>query len=253
LRHVWDVSLLTPGGKTSFLYEAQISCVVSAIDEWRWVAYGFADSYFDGENTTQDDGDMTYEYHADPDPRNPEKAREFFLKVLRSRVKEIGQEWEEVVRNVEKTFFKFARVRALSFFLVGETDDHVLTKVQSYETRRARPPALSTWREEHCERDADTIREHLQWIGLALSILTEILEVLPKTRNAWAKFEQHHLADFQALAETSSFAPTISTIRRTFRRLESLGERFDSMAKRGRAMQQEVGLLFDSSTTDFSV
>ncbi|KAK5547608.1 hypothetical protein LTR23_002361 [Exophiala sp. CCFEE 6169] len=128
MRHVRDVSLLNSAGETSFLYEAQISCVVSGIDEWRWVGYCFVDSYFDGENTTQDDGDMTYEYHADPDPRNIDTARKFFMKVLRIRVKQITVEWEGVVRNVEKSFRKFARVRALSFYLVEEADDHMLTK-----------------------------------------------------------------------------------------------------------------------------
>nr|KAK5440177.1 hypothetical protein LTR18_008114 [Exophiala xenobiotica] len=240
LRHVRDVSLLDSEGKTSFLYEAQISCVFSGIEEWRWVAYCFADSYFDGENTTQDDGYMPYEYHADPDPRNIDNAREFFLNVLQIRVKQIGQEWEEVVRNVEKSFRKFCRVRALSFFLVEEANDHMLTKAQSHEKRWIKPAARSTSREEQCKEYGDTVRKHIQWVGRALPILTGVLEVLSKTRNAWAEFEQHHLVNFQGSTKKSSFAPTIITIRMTFQRLDSLGKDLDSMAKRCRRIQKEL-------------
>jgi hypothetical protein len=125
LRWFRDVSHLDFEGKNSYLYKAQISCVISGIDEWRWVAYCFADSYFDGENTTQEEFAGLDQYGV---IGGPDKAREFFLSVLLSRVKQITHEWEIVVRNVEKSFRKFYGVRALSSFLVEEADDHMLTK-----------------------------------------------------------------------------------------------------------------------------
>ncbi|KAJ9500399.1 hypothetical protein H2202_004194 [Exophiala xenobiotica] len=243
LRHVRDVSLLNSDGETSFLYEAQISCVVAGIDDWRWVAYCFVDSYFDGENTTQDDGDMFSGYDGFGQYGvigGPDKARLFFLNFLRIRVRLITDEWEEVVRNVEKSFRKFAWVRVLSFFLVEEADDHMLTKAQSHQTRRARPPALSTSREEHWEKNADTTRESLEWVGSTISIFTELSEALSKTCNTWSKFEQHHLADFQGLAETSWFIRTISEVRRMFEMLESTKATVDAMAKRAGFMQREL-------------
>ena len=127
LRHVRDVSILDFEGRSSFLYEAQISCVISGFDERRWVAYGFVDSYFDGEdgeNARNCDGQdpFGYAYAATGDPPNPpESARDFFLYVLEIRAKQIGQEWEMVFNNVHKGFRKYAKVRALSLFLVKKS------------------------------------------------------------------------------------------------------------------------------------
>jgi hypothetical protein len=114
------VSLLNPGGKPAYLYEAQVSCVVSAIDEWRWVAYGFVDAYFDGENGENGrkyDEDMSngirtgpFEYGNVEADKPPVEAREFFCKVLQHRSKQISKEWEEVLRNVEKSFRRYCSV-----------------------------------------------------------------------------------------------------------------------------------------------
>ncbi|KIX00328.1 uncharacterized protein Z518_10467 [Rhinocladiella mackenziei CBS 650.93] len=122
LRHVKDVSLLNCecDGSKAFIYEAQISCVLAGFDEWRWVAYCFVDSYYDGE-----DGETVLQYHrdrmngmhADPlehgnaDAEKPiEKAREFFLKVFRIRIDQVKSEWELVVDKVNKSIRKYEQV-----------------------------------------------------------------------------------------------------------------------------------------------
>jgi hypothetical protein len=93
---------------------------VSAIDEWKWAAYGFVDSYFDGENGENSrtyDEDISngihtgpFEYGITEADKPPVKARDFFCKVLRIRVKQISQEWEEVLRNLEKSFRRYSSV-----------------------------------------------------------------------------------------------------------------------------------------------
>jgi hypothetical protein len=49
LRKTQNVSFLNwkNPDRSGFLYEAQISCVVSGRDQYRWLAYCFVDNYFD--------------------------------------------------------------------------------------------------------------------------------------------------------------------------------------------------------------
>jgi len=126
LRQSRDVSFLNwkNSGSSSFLYEAQISCLVSGTDEWRWVAYGFIDNYFDSE----DDGKETVQqYHndsideegmrADPltfgtcDSEKPIwNPRVYFLVVLKARLHQVKNEWQQVVAKVEESIWEYINV-----------------------------------------------------------------------------------------------------------------------------------------------
>jgi hypothetical protein len=55
LRQSRDVSFLDwdSSGSSSFLYEAQISCVIAGMDEWRWVAYCFVDTFFESDEAKE--------------------------------------------------------------------------------------------------------------------------------------------------------------------------------------------------------
>jgi len=96
------------------LYEAQMSVVVTGIDHWVWVAYGFFDTYFESK-------DMVAWYdqlsgtrgrrkgRADPlaagliDADKPIwTPREYFFKVLEIRMNQVLREWNGIFLWVEK-------------------------------------------------------------------------------------------------------------------------------------------------------
>ncbi|KAK5554436.1 hypothetical protein LTR46_007634 [Exophiala xenobiotica] len=228
LRQRRDVSLLQPEGKHAYLYEAQISCVVSAIDEWKWVAYGFVDSYFDdenGENSRTYDQDTLngihtgpFEYGITEADKPPAKARDFFCKVLRIRLKQISQEWEEVLRNLEKSFSGY---------------------YSSHENRRKKPTAQNSADEEAIGKYGKELQDALDWVGRTSSILSELLAMLQKTHTAWRTFKREHLDIFQDRASASR-ACQLSAIEATFARLEAISQDIESMDKRRRGIQKEL-------------
>lgn len=126
LRQSWNVSFLdwTSSEPSSFLYEAQISCLVAGTDKWKWVAYGFVDNYFEAE---EDGKETVQQYHQDSldedgmrvDPLtfgncelekpiwNP---RVYFLMVLKMRLRQVKNEWQQVVAKVVESIRDYIRV-----------------------------------------------------------------------------------------------------------------------------------------------
>ena len=125
-RQSQDVSFLNwESSVSNFLYEAQISCLISGTDDWRWVAYCFVDTYFDA-----DEGKETVEaYHeiseagevifaADPLTFGTSDAnmsmqtpREHFLLVFRIRMFQVKREWEQVVAKIQQSIREYVQVR----------------------------------------------------------------------------------------------------------------------------------------------
>ncbi len=261
LRHHRDVSFLNCEGGKAFLYEAQISFVLAGIDEWRWVAYCFVDSYFDedGENAAQYHKDVSDGSHTDPfeygvADKHTEQASEFFLKVFRIRTKQIMQEWERVVRNVEASIRQHARVSLLRISIIWLRDFckcplvktpqeqgrySSLTRFQSHEKRPTESPGPSA-ADGVIEAYSDEIQKSLNWVGKALSVLTELSEVLDKTSDAWDNFRRFQVVKLQLLSSASRTGPSLSTIRTSFLRLELLKKTAEFMAKRCSTMKQEV-------------
>jgi hypothetical protein len=134
LRQSQDVSFLNwqGSGSPGFLYEAQISCVVAGVDEWRWVAYCFVDTYFDA---TEEARETVLSYHedslvaegmrADPLTFGVTKAddpiqepRKYFLMVCQIRINQAKREWQQVVAKVQQSIREYVQVRSL-FFLTS--------------------------------------------------------------------------------------------------------------------------------------
>lgn len=131
LRQSRDISFLNwkSSGTSSFLYEAQISCVVAGSDEWRWVAYCFVDTYFDATSEARETVQSYYDDSqgdegmlADPftfgvkDANDPiQNPREYFLEVLRIRLNQVKCEWEQVVAKVQESIREYVPVGSLLF------------------------------------------------------------------------------------------------------------------------------------------
>jgi len=118
------LSFLTPSTSESsdYLYEAQISCVITGPDKWRWVAYCFVDAYYDdvgketvsqyneeslGEEGLRVDPLTLGRFDADNPMHNP---REYFLTVFRIRLNQARREWQQVVENLSQRVRAYEKV-----------------------------------------------------------------------------------------------------------------------------------------------
>jgi hypothetical protein len=97
------------------LYPAQISCVVHGSDEWQWVVYAFVDTehkevedWIDGGDDRDNWPDVEFSKGIIEDPiacgqHAPLpiwQPRQYFLKVFEIRIKEVRQEWDQVVHKL---------------------------------------------------------------------------------------------------------------------------------------------------------
>jgi len=78
---------------------------VTGSDNWSWTAYGFVDTYFDGENNNE--SALHYEA-SNQDPlsagiypldRPVWDPREYFLKIFACRMRQVKEEWSNIVSH----------------------------------------------------------------------------------------------------------------------------------------------------------
>jgi hypothetical protein len=105
------------------MYEAHISFVICGLDEGRWTAYAFDDTEFDGDALYDrifpcegfHADPIASEYHDDIDAELPIwNPREYFLRVVASRIARAAEEWEALVRPVERSITEYVRCPPLS-------------------------------------------------------------------------------------------------------------------------------------------
>lgn len=79
------------------MQEAQISCVISGIDDWLWVGYRFVDSDVDGFLADFPKEDMQFDQIAcqrlDAN-RSIWQPRSYWVKIFELRIASIGKQWE---------------------------------------------------------------------------------------------------------------------------------------------------------------
>lgn len=103
--------------QTEYLYESQISLMVTGIDDWVWAGYCFVDVYFKDENhrerveqisNARIDPHSCGKYPADPPIWTP---REYFLRALSARMQQIKQEWDNSVSRFIQQIEPYVRNR----------------------------------------------------------------------------------------------------------------------------------------------
>ncbi|KAH7110197.1 hypothetical protein EDB81DRAFT_672272, partial [Dactylonectria macrodidyma] len=117
LRHVTDLSFLQRTTtsplqtETDYLCEAQVSVSIVGCDNWRWIAYCF--TYHD---EMEDEDGLSGGLQCDPltagehDANQPLLTpREYFLRVLEVRLRQVRDEWLEVVRNMRHRVHEYVR------------------------------------------------------------------------------------------------------------------------------------------------
>ena len=90
--------------QSEYLYEGQLSLLITGVDEWFWTAYLCAETYFGSEESIQ----YYYENQLDAltggekSLRDPVwNPRDYFLSVLSRRLKQVTKEWSNVVESLE--------------------------------------------------------------------------------------------------------------------------------------------------------
>jgi hypothetical protein len=89
----------------AYIHEAQISIMVTGLDDWYWTAYCFVDVYFKESGHRESVGHYS---NAGRDPLSGGKTsvtrdkptwlpREYFLQLLTYRMEQAKQEWNNVV------------------------------------------------------------------------------------------------------------------------------------------------------------
>jgi hypothetical protein len=102
-----------------YIYEAQISVLVTGIDDWVWAAYCFVDVYFK-------DAERVHLY-SDPrlgmegmDPHSCGKhrsnpptwiPREYFLRTFQARIEQVKDEWNNSVSRLIQQIEPYARLQ----------------------------------------------------------------------------------------------------------------------------------------------
>jgi hypothetical protein len=91
---------------TDYMFEAQLSIVITGLDNWFWTAYCLADVYFKGLNHV-DDVNYYYQEKLDPISGGRESLttpqwdpREYFLIVLSYRIVQVREEWKNVISEL---------------------------------------------------------------------------------------------------------------------------------------------------------
>ncbi|KAI1081596.1 hypothetical protein F5B20DRAFT_578927 [Whalleya microplaca] len=120
---LWNMDGKVDNSKTCYVYEANLSCMVSGWDYHKWSAHFFIDLYFEDLKADEDlESISDYEAHKtagialDPlaggkklremMPRDP---RNYFILVLAIRLRKVKKEWELLVTAVDEAIRTYVR------------------------------------------------------------------------------------------------------------------------------------------------
>lgn len=147
------------------IQEAQFSLLVCGTDEKRWIAYSFAD-VVDEDHERGEEQYRGEDMEADPIADLEHDAsfpiwnpREYFLMIVRIRISQVLREWRNLVRKVEMGIDQYE-------------EDH---SSLSGSTKTRRNPD-------------DDFMNDFQWTQHMLGVLSELLERLSFTIDAWSGF-----------------------------------------------------------------
>jgi hypothetical protein len=225
LRQVHNISFLDwKKSKTStFLYEAQVSCVVAGPDEWRWIAYCFIDTYFQEPKERETvssycDSSQSQDVKQDPFTRGETLAdgklqnpREFFLMVLKYRLEQVANEWRKVVEELRK------------------------------RNREYRNIFLSCSRRQFPSEARERVTKG-KWLSRRLSL------DLKKTVDFCEQFCCQPAVNFQSMAESEDPCLPIDPIRTILKQLTSLNMTLESMAHDWDDFTRDVEIRLNSET-----
>ena len=88
-----------------YLYESQISLLITGIDEWFWSAYLCLDTFFEGKENLSSyysyDNDALIGGAVRPNRFPVWNPRQYFLFIFSRRFRQVTKEWAFIVRSLE--------------------------------------------------------------------------------------------------------------------------------------------------------
>ena len=104
-------------GDDVFYYEAEISFLITGVDEWHWTAYCCVDTFFDGEL----EPDWYWENHFDGPIGGSRQEfqpvwnpREYFLLVFSRRMSQATREWKNLTDVLNSRLNTYVRTLSIT-------------------------------------------------------------------------------------------------------------------------------------------
>jgi hypothetical protein len=208
------------------IHQAQISVTICGTDNSHWIAYCFEDRHFDedgelgqDEHTSihQSDQIAGGEFGAEDTIWDP---REYFLRVLLIRMRQVHKEWEELVRKIESGI-----------------KEHSWGRFFFSTTRDGRPSDVN-------HAAAST------WIDSTVQLLGKLLDDIARTNDAWASFTSANgdLAYFSDAHTNAHMVRTFNQLKDVFDHLLGLQKRLQRIAEQCEKRAQTVNLRLTSDS-----
>ncbi|KAH8692863.1 hypothetical protein BGW36DRAFT_385370 [Talaromyces proteolyticus] len=163
-----------------YLYEIQLSCLVTGRDDFRWTAYLFTDTFFKDlaqEDDIDEEEERGAEFCTDPLTAGKHganepfwKPREYFIRVLHSWMEPLVAEWVTIAYYAEQ---RVAEYQEISDLPSGDHSSLTAAKERSKE-----------------------VKKRCRWMNENSNLLTELISHLNKTINAWDTLYQEDLGFF---------------------------------------------------------
>ncbi|KAI1137691.1 hypothetical protein F5Y05DRAFT_419163 [Hypoxylon sp. FL0543] len=231
LRQYQDITFLrTMGSKvdnslTEYIYEANMSCLISGLDSSSWTAYFFNDTYFEPddypENIQEYDAQECEDVMPDPLAAGkrlthplPACPREYFLIILEIRIRKVKEEWQQLYNPVYEA-------------------------IQSYKSRywsqtrqiascsKDDPKACST-----ADRKRRVLREEFQeWMRQSTELLRKFINSLGQDAREWRIFCGTGMNSFMSHepSQLTRFSRTLTAIDQHFVDLERLSAKMQNL------------------------
>jgi hypothetical protein len=174
----------------SFYYQAQISFLLTGVDEWHWTAYCCVDKFFGSEKDP--DWYVSRQFDGLPAGGRAEflplwNPREYFLFVCARRLSQVTKEWTNAVLKLESRLDEYVRG-------FKDTKNLSVRLMQAQEVAYERE--IRTGQFSYDKDFKKTTR--YTW---ALSILRRFHDLLLKTLEAWEEFASGELKYFDTNSE----------------------------------------------------
>ncbi|KAI1611968.1 hypothetical protein EDD36DRAFT_419828 [Exophiala viscosa] len=249
LREYRDISLFGgpgQGQERSFIYEAQITCVVTGlVDKFEWTVYCFHDTRHDGksaQNAYQHSKDVKAGVLTDPiafgmiDANIPiHSPSEYFIRILVIRLKLIKDEWTTIVHKMRSSIRKYdSRWVVLPQHLleVFPTRSNPLANLKSQEHFPLSQDHLRCRPGDHGESQQSKVDDALTLVLSVKSVVTRLLGDLTKTVDACDGFHDTFVPEFLKVPDTSHRNRLLYELPETYRELRTLGKELEFLVQR---------------------
>ncbi|KAH8751551.1 hypothetical protein BGZ57DRAFT_913389 [Hyaloscypha finlandica] len=249
MRKWTDVSLtdgessMSGGQEVYRIHETQVSCVVYGHDEWQWTACAFIDNahesgdlYDPGELHDGDgkDGEAVVGQKVDGFDEDPIatglhvskpiwRPRQYFAKALEVNIKEVSQEWQELIHKMECDIIAYK---------------------QSHTFRYCSTSQNSSEPSEEIKRSFNWTIERMQQLGTFINVLSGTLHQW----NAFVSLDGGDIDYFSDLQHPlPSKSPESPENRAAGRSLRAIKKTFGTLQN----LLQKIELLRDDLSRDF--